>query len=173
MGVQATADLVPLNTMVPDAFVARWIGCDQPWRPLLEAAEIGLIPQLDSIVTTDESAGQLGVMVLGESDIAAVNITAGTHPRSDLDAVDVDDIDGVLQYLTTAWGRPTSTALELQGRAMSKRWLGEQSSAGYAQAWVQYLLAAAMADLRSGDIDDARYALRNALRVPVSVQVNA
>lgn len=172
-GVRAPAGLVPLNTMVPDAFVARWIGCDQPWRPLLEAAEIGLIPQLDSIVTTDESAGQLGVMVLGESDIASVNITAGAQPRSDLDAIDVGDIDSVVRYLTSTWGRPMSTALDLERRAMSKRWLGEQASAEYAPAWVQYLLAAALADLRSGDVDDARYALRNALRVPVNAQVRA
>lgn len=170
-GVRAPAHLTPLITVVPDGFVDRWLGCAQPWRPLLTAAEVGLIAPLDSVVSTDLSAAQEGVLVLTAADVDEVNVAPATMDRHTFDAVDVDDVETVFEYLCGVWGRPSVPPLDLLERAHRFRWTGEGlGRERYAEAWVRYLLSAALVDLQAGDVDDARYCLRNALRVPVSVR---
>ncbi len=173
-GIKAQPNLTPLITQVPDAFVGRWIGCDQPWRPLLDAVATGLVKPFDSVVCTDPSAQQHDVLVLGERELAAVNIIPGSQNRSTVDAVDPEDIDAVVKFLSSSWGQPVPSASDLETRAWTLRWVGEDVGdrpLRYATVWVHYLLAAAMVDLQVGDIDSARYMLRNALRVPVPAQV--
>lgn len=166
---RAASHLTPLMTLVPDSFVARWLGCSQPWRPLLEAAGLGLAGPFDAVVATDPDAEAQGVLVLGPAELDAVNITAGTSPRWNFDAIEAEDIDEVLALLRTVWGQPWKSAADLEELASQARWSGQMGPVGYAQRWAHYLLSAAMADLKAGDVDDARYALRCALRIPESV----
>lgn len=170
-GVRAPAHLTPLITAVPDSFVDRWLGCDQPWRPLLAAAELGSIAPLDSVVSTDASAGQEGVLVLSAADVAEVNVAPSTQQRHQFDAVELQDVDAVFTYLCGVWGQPTAAPVDLEAQSGRLRWTGEGLGRDrYARAWARYLLAAALVDLQSGDIDDARYVLRNALRIPVRAE---
>lgn len=165
--MKAAAHLRPLITAVPDEFVSRWIGCEQPWRPLLDAIERRYVGPFDAIVTTDPEAASHGVLVLTDEQIGAVNIAACSAPRWEFDAVDAADVDDVLTYLCQVWGPPTAAPADLERNAAEARWSGDVHAAGtYARAWVRYLLSAAMVDLQSGDLDDARYALRSALRIP-------
>lgn len=170
-GIKAQANLTPLITVVPDSFIERWLACDQPWRPLLDAAALGLVAPFDSIVSTDPSAAQQpDVLVLDARDIAEVNVIPGSQARIDIDAIDADDVEPVIQYLLGLWGSPRATASWLEGHAWQLRWSGEFGESQRSEAWVHYLLAAAIVDKEVGDIDSARYMLRNALRVPVPAQ---
>lgn len=171
-GIKAQPNLTPLITAVPDSFIERWLACDQPWRPLLEAAALGLVAPFDSIVSTDPSAEhQPDVLVLGSADIAEVNVIPGSQARTEVDAIDADDIEAAIQYLLGLWGTPRAGASWLEEHAWELRWSGEFGEPQRAEAWVHYLLAAAIVDREVGDIDSARYMLRNALRVPVPAQV--
>lgn len=171
-GVKAPTHLTPLITLVPDRFVDRWLGCAQPWRPLLAAAEVGLIAPLDSLVSTDLSAAQQGVLVLSAADVDEVNAAPATTERHAFDAIDTDDIEAVFDYLCGVWGRPSVAPAELLERAGKVRWSGDGlGRERYAQTWVRYLLSAALVDLQVGDLNNARYCLRNALRVPMTTQV--
>jgi hypothetical protein len=168
--IRADGYLRPLVTAVPDDFMLRWLGCDQPWRPLLEAAGLGMVGPFDAVVATDPAAGTHGVLVLTAEEVDAVNITGGSAQRWELDAIDVGDVDDVVAYLCQVWGRPVQAPVELEFRVADARWAGEQRGpAVYAEAWARYLLSAAVVDILSGRIDDARYMLRNALRVPEPV----
>lgn len=170
-GVKAPAHLTPLITAVPDRFVDRWLGCAQPWRPLLAAAEVGLIAPLDSLVSTDLSASQQGVLVLSAADVDEVNAAPATKERHAFDAIDTGDIEDVFDYLCGVWGGPSVAPAELLERAVTARWSGDGlGRERYAQTWVRYLLSAALVDLQAGDLDNARYCLRNALRVPAATQ---
>ena len=170
-GVSAPSNLTPLITAATDRFVDRWLGCDQPWRPLLAAAEVGLIAPLDSVVSTDLSAAQQGVLALSGADIDEINAAPANTPRHAFDAIDADDVNGAFEYLCSVWGRPSVAPLQLLEMAKDLRWTGEGlGRERYAAVWVRYLLSAALVDLQAGDIDDARYALRNALRVPFTAQ---
>ena len=166
VGIHAIGHLTPLITLVPDDFTARWLGCDQPWRPLLEAAPVGLVEDFEVVVTTDATAETSGVLVLTPEQIAGVNIAAGSAERWSFDAVDSDDVRPAMAYLESVWGRPAAPAAELEEAAWRCRWSGDASPGEYPRRWVDYLLAAAAVDLSIGDIGDARYALRSALRVP-------
>ncbi len=165
-GVRAAAHVAPLITMVPSDFIARWLGCDQPWRPLLEAAALDLVGPFEAVATTDSGAAAFGVLALTQEQIESVNITAGAKDRWFFDAVDVDDVKPALSYLESVWGRPLSSALELENAAVHARWTGDAGPGLYPRRWARYLIAAAAADLSKGDVDDARYALRSALRIP-------
>jgi hypothetical protein len=165
-GARAAAHLTPLITVVPDAFTARWIGYAQPWRPLLEAADNGLVGPFDAMVTTDPAGEAFGVLALGSEEIAAVNIAAGPQERWHFDAIDAEDTPAVLAHLVEMWGRPVQPAEALAGIARAARWTGSVPSGFYPRRWAHYLLAAAAADLADGKDDDARYLLRSALRIP-------
>lgn len=165
-GIRAAGHLTPLITQVPNDFIARWLGCEQPWRPLLEAAAVGLVGPFDTVVTTDADAAAFGVLALTQEQIEAVNISAGSKDRWFFDAVDPQDVRGAQQYLESLWGRPLSPAADLEDRAWQARWSGADGPGLYPRRWARYLIAAAAADVAAGDIDDARYALRCALRIP-------
>ena len=165
-GVRAAGHLTPLITRVPNDFIDRWLGCAQPWRPLLEAAALGLVGPFETVVTTDAGASVFGVLALTPEQIAAVNIAAGSKNRWQFDAVDAEDVDQVMSYLESVWGRPLEPPAELGGIAARAHWTGDAGPGKYPQRWVRYLLASAASDVAAGDIDDARYALRSALRVP-------
>ncbi|MEN3225217.1 hypothetical protein PUR22_30740 [Mycolicibacterium porcinum] len=165
-GMRAAPHLIPLITKVSDGFAARWLGCDQPWRPLLEAVAIGVVGPFDAVVATDPEAARSGVLVLSEQEIDAVNIAAGSKDRWGFDAIDPEDIDDTLTYLSTVWGRPVQAAADLERLVNQARWTGSAGPGRYPRMWARYLLSAALADGTAGDIDDARYALRSALRVP-------
>ena len=64
------------------------------------------------------------------------------------------------------WGRPVQAAADLERLVNQARWTGSAGPGRYPRMWARYLLSAALADRTAGDIDDARYALRSALRVP-------
>ncbi|CPW71601.1 hypothetical protein [Mycobacteroides abscessus] len=171
-GIKAQSNLTPLITVVPDSFVERWLGCDQPWRPLLDAAALGLVAPFDSVVSSDPSAAQQpDVLVLGAQELAEVNVLPGSQPRTEVDAIDTEDVDPVIEYLLRLWGAPRATATWLEEHTWQQRWSGEFGDPPRLHAWVHYLLAAAIVDKEVGDIDSARYMLRNALRVPVPAQV--
>lgn len=163
---RAAGHLTPLITQVPEEFTARWLGCNQPWRPLQEAAEAGLVGPFDAVVTTDSAGEMFGVLAMGSEDIAAVNITAGSQDRWHFDAVAAEDISPVLEHLILVWGRPTQSALDLESKVHGARWSGATASSLYPRRWAHYLIAAALSDLAAGDTGDARYALRSALRIP-------
>ena len=165
-GMRAAPHLIPLITKVSDGFTARWLGCDQPWRPLLEAVAIGAVGPFDAVVATDPEAARSGVLVLSEQEIDAVNIAAGSKDRWGFDAIDPEDIDDTLTYLSTVWGRPVQAAADLERLVKQARWTGGAGPGQYPRMWARYLLSAALADRTAGDNDDARYALRSALRVP-------
>jgi hypothetical protein len=170
-GVKAPANLMPLITAVPDRFVQRWMGCAHPWRPLIAAAEAGLIAPLDAVVSTDPSAAQDGVLVVSPAEIDDVNAAPATRDRHTFDAVDIEDVDAAFEHLSGVWGRLGDSPDTLAAALSQLRWTSPDGGRDrYIAAWMQYLCAAALADLRSGDIDSARYVLRNALRVPVHVQ---
>lgn len=171
-GIKAQPNLTPLITVVPDSFVDRWLGCDQPWRPLLDAVALGLVAPFDSVVSSDPSAAQQpDVLVLGAPEIAEVNVLPGSQPRTEVDAIDPEDVEPVIEYLLGLWSSPRATATWLEEHVWQQRWSGEFGEPARSEAWVHYLLAAAIADKEVGDIDSARYMLRNALRVPVPAQV--
>ena len=165
-GVRAAAHITPLINQVPSDFIARWLGCDQPWRPLLEAAAINLVGPFEAVATTDSGASAFGVLALTPAEIESVNITAGAKDRWFFDAVDAQDVQPALTYLESVWGRPLSSALDLENQAAQARWTGDAGPGLYPRRWARYLIAAAVADLAAGDIDDARYALRCGLRIP-------
>ena len=165
-GVRAAAHIIPLINQVPSDFIARWLGCDQPWRPLLEAAAINLVGPFEAVATTDSGAAAFGVLALTTEQIESVNITAGAKDRWFFDAVDAEDVQPALAYLESVWGRPLSSALDLENQVAQARWTGDAGPGLYPRRWARYLIAAAMADLAAGDIDDARYALRCGLRIP-------
>lgn len=165
--MKAAPHLKPLITAVPDEFVSRWIGCDQPWRPLLEAAGQRMVGPFDAVVATDPDAESQGVLALTAEQVDAVNIAAGSAQRWELDSIDADDVDDVVAYLCQVWGRPVQAPMDLEDAAVSSRWRGDRNGAApYARVWARYLLSAGMADLQAGDTNDARYMLRSALRVP-------
>jgi len=165
-GVRAAAHITPLINQVPSDFIARWLGCDQPWRPLLEAAAINLVGPFEAVATTDSGAAAFGVLALTPEQIESVNITAGAKDRWFFDAVDAEDVQSALTYLESVWGRPLSSALDLENQAAQARWTGDAGPGLYPRRWARYLIAAAAADLAAGDVDDARYALRCGLRIP-------
>ncbi|MFA5710755.1 hypothetical protein [Mycolicibacterium sp.] len=165
-GMRAAGHLIPLVTRVPDAFASRWLGCDQPWRPLLEAAGVGLVGPFDAVVATDPAAESQGVLTLGPAEIGAVNIAAGSQDRWEFDSVDPEDVRGLLELLASSWGRPVQSPEDLHRIVVTSRWAGESGPGGYLACWARYLLSCAVADLVAGRVDDARYALRSALRVP-------
>lgn len=171
-GIKAQPNLTPLITLVPDSFVQRWLGCDQPWRPLLDAVALGLVAPFDSVVSSDPSASQQpDVLVLGAQELAEVNVIPGSQARTEVDAIDTEDVDAVIEYLLRLWGAPRATATWLEDHVWQQRWSGEFGNPERSEVWVHFLLAAAIADKEVGDIDSARYMLRNALRVPVPAQV--
>ena len=96
--------------LVPEEFTARWLGCAQPWRPLIEAAAVGLAGPFEAVVTTDSAAEAVGVLSLGPAEIEAVNIAAGSADRWHFDAIDTEDVEPALNYLFSVWGRPTQSA---------------------------------------------------------------
>ena len=165
-GIRAAGHLTPLITLVPDDFIARWLGCAQPWRPLLEAAALDLAGPFDTVVTTDPGASAYGVLALTDEQINAVNIAAGSKDRWYFDAVDAEDVPQAMKDLEAMWGAPLTPAAELRGEVTRSRWTGNSGPGNYPRRWARYLLAAAAADVAAGDIDDARYALRSALRIP-------
>jgi hypothetical protein len=114
--MKADGHLRPLVTAVPDDFMLRWLGCDQPWRPLLEAAGLGMVGPFDAVVATDPAAGTHGVLVLTTEQVDAVNITGGSAQRWELDAIDVGDVDDVVAYLCRVWGRPVQAPVDLEFR---------------------------------------------------------
>jgi hypothetical protein len=130
-----------------------------------------MVGPFDAVVATDPAAGTHGVLVLTAEQVDEVNITGGSAQRWELDAIDVGDVDDVVAYLCRVWGRPVEAPVDLEFRVADARWAGEQRGpAVYAEAWARYLLSAAVVDILSGNIDDARYMLRNALRVPEPVE---
>jgi hypothetical protein len=165
-GIRAAGHLTPLITLVPSDFIARWLGCDQPWRPLLEAAALDLMGPFDTVVTTDSGASAFGVLTLTQEQITAVNIAAGSKDRWHFDAVDAADVQPAMDYLESTWGKPLFPAADLLAEVSRSHWTGAAGPGNYPRRWARYLLAAAAADVAAGDIDDARYALRSALRVP-------
>lgn len=170
-GMSAAGHLTPLLTHVPDGFISRWLGCHQPWRPLLEAAGLGLVGPFDAVVATDPAAASQGVLVLGSDEVAAVNIAAGSQPRWSFDAVDSEDVHDALASLVSAWGPPRQSPLELEQLARQSRWSGQSGPGDYPARWARYLVACAAIDLAAGDEGDARYALRSALRIPEPLAV--
>lgn len=178
-GVRAAGHLTPLIKLVPDAFLNEWLGCDQPWRPLLKSAGLGLAGPFNAVVSTDPDAASRGVLVLGPDEIAAVNIAAGSADRWEFDAVDTADIEDAVELLRVVWGQPSEqgkpgrSPAELEDLARLARWSGSAGPGDYPARWARYLLAAAVNDLAGGHFDDARYALRCALRVPEPAAVGA
>lgn len=167
-GVKAPANLTPLVTAVPDRFVRHWMGCSKPWRPLIAAAEMGLIAPLDSVVGTDPSAGQEGVLVLSPAEVDEVNAAPATRDRYNFDAIDIEDVDDAFEHLTAMWGRPGKPPDELAAALRQFQWTTPgPSREHYIVTWMHYLLAMALTDLQYGNFYSARYVLRNALRVPV------
>ncbi|MCV7247688.1 OmpH family outer membrane protein [Mycobacterium koreense] len=166
--VRVASHVRPLVMSVPDAFIAHWLGCGQPWRPLLEAVGQRYVDGFDAIVTTDPTAESRGVLALDSQQIDAVNISAGTEDRGQVDAVDAADVDDVVAYLDAMWGPADAAADELFERVEAARWDdgGDSDVQRYRQAWADYLIAAARADIDAANHDDARYVLRCALRVP-------
>lgn len=165
-GIRAAGHLTPLITLVPSDFISRWLGCDQTWRPLLEAAALDLVGPFDTVVTTDAGASAFGVMTLTQEQITAVNIAAGSKDRWHFDAVDAADVQPAMDYLTSTWGKPLFPPADLLAEVSRSHWTGNAGPGNYPRRWARYLLAAAAADVAAGNIDDARYALRSALRVP-------
>ena len=165
-GIRAAGHLTPLITLVPSDFIARWLGCEQTWRPLLEAAALDLVGPFDTVVTTDAGASAFGVMTLTQEQITAVNIAAGSKDRWHFDAVDAADVQPAMDYLESTWGKPLSPPADLRAEVSRSYWTGNAGPGNYPRRWARYLLAAAAADVAAGNIDDARYALRSALRVP-------
>ena len=175
-GIRAAGHLTPLITKIPaseagDTFIRRWLGCDQPWRPLLEAAALGLVDPFDTVVTTDEGASAYGVLALTEEQINAVNIAAGSKDRWHFDAVDADDVQPVMDWLGSVWGSSLPPAADLLAEVSRSHWTGNSGPGNYPRRWARYLLAAAAEDVAAGDIDDARYMLRCALRIPEDTKV--
>ncbi|KXO90981.1 hypothetical protein AXK58_21355 [Tsukamurella tyrosinosolvens] len=169
-GVRASSKLVPLATRVPTSFAQRWLGCAQPWRPLIDAVELGFIGELDAIVSTDPTAEAVGITVIDAASIDEINPFPASEHRVILDAVEADDADPVLALLVRQWGRPDESAVSLMRRLEDVQWQGDlrPENAEYLQVWAHYLLAAAAVDLQHDDLDDATYALRSALRVPAA-----
>ena len=165
-GVRAPGHLTPLITVVPDDFINRWLGCSQPWRPLLEAAALDLVGPFETVVTTDAGASTFGVLTLTPEQVYAINIAAGSKDRWHFDAIDAKDVAPAADHLDSVWGRPLESPSELLAIAGRAQWNGDAGPGKYPQRWVRYLLASAGADIAEGRIDDARYALRCALRVP-------
>lgn len=178
-GMRTAGHLTPLITLVPDAFLMEWLGCDQPWRPLLKAAGLGLTGPFSAVVSTDPAAASRGVLVLGPAEIDAVNIAAGSQDRWCFDAVDIADIEDAVDLLRTVWGQPAvwgqpgKSPAEMEALAWQARWTGSAGPGDYPARWARYLLSAAVNDLAGGHIDDARYALRCALRIPEPTTVGA
>lgn len=165
--VRLAPSVRPLITAVPDEFIASWLGCDQPWRALLAAADERLVGQFDAVAATDPDAQQYGVLTMNKQQIDAVNIAAGAVSRWECDAVDAADIPAALAALTTAWGTPSKHPEEALRDAVARRWRGDRTSSQAAvAAWAAYLIAEAATADALGKIDDARYLLRVALRVP-------
>lgn len=165
-GVRCPRGVAPLISRVPESFVSRWLGCDQPWRPLLEAAELGIVEEFDAVVSTDTGGVTEQVLAVTDEQLSAVNASSGSQERWDIDAIDAEDLDPVLLALDQAWQRPRSSAADLENLVWRSRWNGDSGPGDYPQRWAHYLLAAARSDIAAGDVDDARYALRTALRVP-------
>lgn len=166
-GVRLAAHVKPLITMVPDEFIVRWLGCDQPWRALLEAAGQRFVGPFDAIAATDPAAEPQGVTVLTDAQIDAVNIAAGNADRWDFDAVHEADIADALTALTVVWGAPKLRPDAAFGEAVACRWRGDRFGDRDAiGAWARYLVAAAATASALRKEQDASYLLRVALRVP-------
>jgi hypothetical protein len=166
-GVKLVPHARPLITGVPDEFIARWIGCDQPWRALLEAVGQRFVGPFDAIVATDPDAEPHGVMALTGEQIDAVNIAAGTAERWDFDAVHETDIADAITALTVVWGAPEKKPEDAYANAVSCRWRGDHSSNNAAaRSWARYLVAAAATASALHKDADASYLVRVALRVP-------
>lgn len=128
-GIKAQPNLTPLITLVPDSFVQRWLGCDQPWRPLLDAVALGLVAPFDSVVSSDPSASQQpDVLVLGAHELAEVNVIPGSQARTEVDAIDTEDVDAVIEYLLRLWGAPRATATWLEDHVWQQRWSGSSGT---------------------------------------------
>lgn len=165
-GALVAANLTPLVELVPDGFIARWLGCDQPWRPLLEAAELNLAGPFTAVVSSDTGAAAFGVLTLDTDRLAAVSPAVGARPRWEFGTVEPGDTEPALTYLTSVWGRAPGGVSDTANQAAAARWTGDSGPGTYPRRWARHLITAAAAHLAAGDVDDARYELRAALRIP-------
>lgn len=166
-GVRLASHVNPLINLVPDEFIVRWLGCDQPWRALLEAVGQRFVGPFDAIVATDPEAEPQGVTVLTGTQIDAVNIAAGNTDRWSFDAVHEADIADALAALTVVWGAPKLRPDDAFNEVIARRWRGDRNGDRAAiGAWARYLVAAAATASAQHKDKDASYLLRVALRVP-------
>lgn len=164
-GVRLPENVIPLSEFpsLNELFRADWTGTFRPGDVLKLASDLELIPAIASLYTT--SPGDTGTVVTPDT-LRGVPYLNTPITRDMFSGVTANDVPLALASIGTTWnlvpGDAETAVRELVDSRGTERAL---------TALVSYLLADADDTLRSGDVREAGYALRQALYLPEQAPV--
>ena len=168
-GVRLPENLVPLSEFhaINEQFRADMTGCRRPGYVLKIASDLGLIPEVRALMSTEEPLDNIGVTYITEDMLKGAPYVSTPITRDLFSKVSSEDIPLALESLKQAWNvSPDVNDLDdLEYAVIQARWDKEGNESAL-KALATWLIADAEAAARANFKAEAGYVLRQLLYLP-------